>query len=167
MCGRPLSADCLAIACRATVRSCCEFMGSDHANCVLSHQTPNSTVPNSTVPNSTVPDTTVPDTQAQFVQLFRHSGATITALAQSVLPLGHVNMPCRPTDCGYAPKPRAFIRTNGIHALDMSRRCRWDTGPLSRFAGKPLPGNGCFQARRPRSVTPITLQACARESPPR
>ena len=28
----------------------------------------------------------------------------ITALAQSVLPLGHVNMPCRPTDCGYAPK---------------------------------------------------------------
>jgi hypothetical protein len=36
----------------------------------------------------------------------------------------------------------------------MSRRCRWDVGR-------------CFQARRPRSVTPITRQACARERPPR
>ena len=47
-----------------------QFMGSDHANRVLSHQTPHSAVP---------------DPQAQFVQLFRHSGATITALAQSML----------------------------------------------------------------------------------
>ena len=47
-----------------------EFMGSDHTNRVLPHQTAHPAMSY---------------TQAQLVQLFRHSGATITALAQSVL----------------------------------------------------------------------------------
>jgi hypothetical protein len=58
------------VECVLAVRRWLEFMGSDHASRVLSHRTPHSAVPN---------------TQAQFVHLRRHSGATMTALAQFVL----------------------------------------------------------------------------------
>jgi hypothetical protein len=58
------------VECMVAVSRCLEFMGSDHANCVLPHQTAYPAVP---------------DAQAQLVQLFRHSGAAIAALACSVL----------------------------------------------------------------------------------
>ena len=58
------------VECVVTVGSCFEFMGSDHTNRILSHQTPYPAVP---------------DAQAQLIQLFSHSGATVAALACSVL----------------------------------------------------------------------------------
>ena len=47
-----------------------EFMGSDHTNRVLPHQTPHPSVP---------------DMQAQLVHLFSHPWAATAALAHSVL----------------------------------------------------------------------------------
>jgi hypothetical protein len=92
------------------VGSCFEFMGSHNANRVLAHQTPHPAVPN---------------TQAHLVQLFRHSGPTIAALAQSVLladmrqkhHVAPLPMRYRPI----LPSPKATIR-NPHHAADMCHR---------------------------------------------
>ena len=60
--------------------------------------------------------------------------------------------------------PRAGQSQLRLRLIDAVRPClhsifRRFKRPLSRFANKPLPGNGSFKARRPRSVPPIRQQA--------
>ena len=75
-----------------------EFTGSDHTDRILSHQAPHPAVP---------------DVQAQLIQLFSHSGATVAALASPVLPVRHVNMPW-PTDRGYAQEAPCHAAAGGM-----------------------------------------------------
>ena len=109
-------------------------MGSCHTNRVLPHQTPHPSVS---------------DMQAQLVQLFRRSRATIAALAQSVLiadmrqNLGHSfgAMAFMPSTC------RALA--NGIRG-GVSKPLGRDPWHLSR--GRHAPGKGIYD-RRPEMRT--------------
>lgn len=89
-----------------------EFMGSDHTNRVLPHQ---SAYPAPLGDCQQSPaGQRMSYTQAQLVQLFRHSGATITALAQSVLFADmrqkHHIAPLPMRYRAVLPRPKATIR---------------------------------------------------------
>ena len=95
------------VECVVAVGSSLEFMSSDNADRVLPHQAPHSAEP---------------DAQAQLAQLFRHSGATITALAQSVLFTNirqkyHI-APLPKGDGPMLPRPKTAIR-DPHHAASM------------------------------------------------